>query len=134
MDAREAQLWLQTKLREKNLIEAEQKIQGKLERAPISELERRKLRGLTNVRFGSNTDAKRFVYDMLAKGENAPITDNQSQYIEILWYRYRKQHEFKLPPPVTEIMRFNQDLWIEPYACNPANDEYTITFQDGDLW
>jgi hypothetical protein len=129
MDAREAQLWLQTKLKEKGLIEAEQQLKGKLERAPISELERRKLLVLRECSFGSNRGARNFVNDILGQGRNVQITTNQSEYIEILWYRYRAQHGYRLPEPYTEIMRFNQDLPIEPYGCNYGNERFTITFQ-----
>jgi hypothetical protein len=134
MDAREAAEWLQARLKEKQLVEAENKLQGKLIRAPMSELERRKLIVLAQVSFGSNSEARGFVHDMLRMGHAAMITRNQAEYIETLWNRYRLQHWYKPAPPYTEIMRVNEGLYVEPYACDPANDEFTITFQDNDLW
>lgn len=134
MDAREAQLWLETKLKERQLVEAEKKLQGKVERSPISELQWRKLVALQGCRFGMNREARNFVADLRGKGQEAVITRNQSEYIEALWHRYRNQHKYKLPEPQSEIMRFIYDLPIQSYECNPENDKFTITFQDGDLW
>lgn len=130
MDAREANEWLRSKLKEQQLIENEHKLLGKLERAPMSELERRKLIILAQVSFGSNREARGFVHDLLRMGHAAMITRNQSEYIEILWHRYRRQHQYRLPEPYTEIMRFNQGLPVVTYACDPVNDKFTMTFCD----
>jgi hypothetical protein len=134
MDAREAYEWLRTKLRERDLDEAEQKMQGRLVRFPMSELERLKLITLAQCSFGANHEARGFVHDLLRMGHAALITRNQAEYIETLWNRYRRQHWYNPVAPYTEIIRFNQDLFIAPYECNPENNKYTITFQDGDLW
>lgn len=133
MDAREAQKWLEDRLKAERLIEAEQRIQGKLERAPIAELQYLKLLVLHSTSFGSNYTARTFVHDMLADGCDALITRNQSEYIEALWHRYRKQHWMKsLPEPFTEIMRFNRGIYTIAYDCKPENEAYTVTFHDPD--
>lgn len=132
MDAREAQKWLEQKLKERAMLAAEDTLQGRLDRAPMSELEYRKIDALKQCRCGSNTDAKHFIQAMFAKGYGALITRNQSEYIDILFHRYRRQHGGRVIFPFTEIMRFNKNLEIESYECNPENDAYTIQFHVSD--
>ena len=132
MDAREALEWLNMKLGVRKVAEARRKAEGQSERAPISELEWRRLKALRSCSFGTNYGAKRFVYDMIAKGYNASITRNQSEYIQMLWHRYRRQHQYKLAQPDSEIMRFIDELPIAPYECNPENDPFTIQFSDAE--
>jgi hypothetical protein len=86
-----------------------------------------------------------------------PLDRRQSQLIERLWNKYVYLHHNELAKPrwiedytrerwtvadsdldyvSSEIGRFSDVRYglIDPYNCNPENDKFTITFQDGDLW
>lgn len=101
----------------------------------------------------------KFVENFIQLPYDYPLNRRQSQLLERIWVKYRRFHEDVLAQPRwigdykrerwriggmllyewSEIGGFNGvqqfcDMPVDPYACDPENDKYTITFQDGDLW
>ncbi len=60
----------------------------------------RKLQTLrSKVTFAVGSWDKYFVRNLSVLAEDAPLSDKQSQSLEFLWYRYRRQIGHKDPKP-----------------------------------
>jgi hypothetical protein len=99
MDAREAEAWLSARLPTEDMLELDKAGITTIPRRSMTDVEWRKAKSLSYCNLGKNNFAKRFVADMVALPYDAPITERQGRYIEVLWQRYRRQHCFNLSRP-----------------------------------
>lgn len=75
-------------------------------RRQITARELHKLQRLQQVSFGTGWNgAKRFVREMADANADTQITEGQARYIEILWYKYRRQLGHNDPKPAGYIGR-----------------------------
>lgn len=96
MDAREVKAWLDSRVGDENEIMSPA---TEAERTPMTDLQWRKLNTMLEiVTFQAGVYDKRFVCQMVKQPYDFPITVKQTNFIEFLWEKYRRQHQHLLCP------------------------------------
>lgn len=73
---------------------------GTVPKRPLTDDELAQLKRLRGVSVGKNSRAANFILQFSEPTMDTRITERQAFYIQVLWYRYRKQLGIDPPRPI----------------------------------
>jgi hypothetical protein len=154
LDAREVKAWLQQQEVQPEDCMFPVVPDSREPRIPMTDLQWAKAKRLSLVLQYASIEYKRdkeFVRCFTFLDYDYPLTHRQSRLINRLWDKYHRLHgnmygatkwiedyatQYRMATgsvyELSEIGRFDNDVPIKPYDCNPANDVFTIVFHEPD--